>query len=177
MRFARTLLLAAILALLSHLAAAQDRVVSSDLNALPEPVRATRAAMLAAARAADVGALQAIIDAQDGSIQLGFGGAETAAQFAEGNSQTGDSLDVLADLADILEAPYAKVDDGEGGHFYIWPYLAGAELDKLTDADKVAAYQLIDPEALPDFVEYGGWLSLRTIIDEDGRWSAWVAGD
>ena len=176
MRPARPLLLATCLALAAP-AIAQDRVVSDDLKALPEPVRTTRAAMLTAARAADPGALQAIVDDQGKPIQLGFGGAETAAQFIEGNSQTGDGLDVLADLADILEAPYAKVDDGEGGHFYIWPYLAGGDLTDLTDADKVVAYQLIDPEALPDFVEYGGWLSFRTIIDEDGTWQAWVAGD
>jgi hypothetical protein len=173
----RTLLLAAALVLPASLGHAQDRVVSDDVSLLPEPVQATRAAMLAAAKAADVSALQAIIDGQDRPIQLGFGGAETAEAFATSNSATGDSLDVLANLVDILETPYAEVDDGEGGKFYIWPYLAGADLSALTDADKVVAYQLIEPDSLPDFVEYGGWLSLRTIVDEDGSWTAWVAGD
>lgn len=174
----RALLLTAILALGASPATAQERVVSSDIAELPEPVRAARDAMLAAARAADLDGLQAIIDKQGEPIQLGFGGAETAAEFATGNSATGDGLDVLADLVDILEAPYAEVADGEGGSFYIWPYLAGLDdLTRLTDADKVVAYQLIAPEALADFVDFGGWLGFRTIIDDGGTWQAWVAGD
>ena len=44
-------------------------------------------------------------------------------------------------------------------------------------ADKVVAYQLITPDALVDFADYGGWLGFRTIIDDDGTWQAWVAGD
>lgn len=173
----RLLPLLAALLLLPAAAMAQDRVVSSDLALLPKPVRETRAAMLAAARNADLASLQQIIDAQDKPIQLGFGGAETAADFATGNSVTGDGLDALAELVDILEAPFAQVDDGEGGSFYIWPYLAGGELTDLSDTDKVVAYQLVTPAALEDFIDYGGWLSFRTIIDEDGAWTAWVAGD
>ena len=175
MRHTRSLLLAAAIVLAAPLVQAQD--VSADLTQLPKRAQATHAAMLAAARAGDLAALQAIIDGQTGTIQLGFGGAETAAEFATGNSTTGDGLDTLAELVDILELPYEAVDDSEGGKFYIWPYLAGIDLAELGNADKVAAYQLIDPEALPDFVEYGGWLAMRTIIDADGRWSAWVLGD
>lgn len=172
------LLLTAMLALCAPAVLAQERIVSGDAAALPEAVRATRDAMLAAAKGADLAGLQAIIDAQGKPIQLGFGGAETAAEFATGNSQTADGLDVLADLVDILEAPYAKVADSEGGSFFIWPYLAGVEdLSALTDADKVVAYQLITPDALVDFADYGGWLGFRTIIDDDGTWQAWVAGD
>lgn len=168
-------LLAALL--LPATAIAQDRIVSSDLSLLPKPVRETRAAMLAAARNADLAALQQIADAQGKPIQLGFGGAETVADFAMAASLSGDGLDSLADLIDLLEAPFAQVDDGEGGSFYIWPYLAGGELTDLTDTDKVVAYQLVTPDALDDFIDYGGWLSFRTIIDEDGTWTAWVAGD
>lgn len=175
MHHACSLLLAAMLALAAPLAQAQG--ISADLTQLPKRVEATRAAMLAAAKAADLAALQAIIDRQSGTIQLGFGGATTAAEFATGNSVTGDGLDTMADLVDILEAPYEAVDDGEGGKFYIWPYLAGADLANLSDADKVVAYQLIDTDSLPDFIEYGGWIAMRTIIDADGEWSAWVLGD
>lgn len=175
MRLARPLLLAATLACLAPMALAQD--VSADVTQLPKSVQATYRSMLAAARAGDVAALQAIIDRQSAGIQLGFGGATTAAEFATGNSRSGDGLDVLAELVDILELPYEAVDDGEGSKFYIWPYLASADLEALSDADKVAAYQLIDPDSLPDFIDYGGWLAMRTIINADGEWSAWVLGD
>lgn len=171
------LLLTTIIALWASAAIAQESVVSDDLTLLPKPVRATRTAMIGAAKAADLAALQAIIDSQANAIQLGFGGAATAAEFATGNSVTGDGLDVLADLVDILEAPYAKVTD-EGGTFYIWPYLADVmDLATISDADKVVAYQLIDTTSLPDFIEYGGWIAMRTIVNEDGTWSAWVLGD
>ena len=172
---ARSLLLAAAFAMIAPLSLAQTG--SDGPSQLPEPVEATRAAMLAAAKAGHLAGLQAIIDNQDRPVHLGFGGAETAADFASSNSTTGDGLDVMADLVDILEMPFEAIDDGEGGKFYIWPYLASADLAKLSDADKVAAYQLIDPDSLPDFVEYGGWLAMRTIIDEDGTWQAWVLGD
>ena len=172
------LLLTALMALWAPTVAAQEAIVSDDISLLPEPVQATRAGMLAAAKTADFAGLQAIIDTQGKPIQLGFGGAETAAEFATGNSVTGDGLDALADLVEILEAPYTKVPDGAGGSFFIWPYLADVpDLATISDVDKVVAYQLINPESLPDFIEYGGWIAMRTIINEDGRWSAWVLGD
>lgn len=168
-------LAAAVFAVFSPLALAET--AGDNLDRLPEQVRATRAAMLAAAKAGDLDGLQAIIDESGKPTHLGFGGAKTAAEFAISNSGTGDGLDTLAELVDILETPYEAVDDGEGGKFYIWPYLAGADLANLSDADKVVAYQLIDPASLPDFIDYGGWLAMRTIIDEDGSWQAWVLGD
>lgn len=175
MLHARALLLAVTLALGAPLVQAQG--ISADLTQLPKRAQATHKAMLAAARAGDIAALQAIIDGQSGPIQLGFGGAETAEEFATTNSQVGDGLDTLADLVDILELPYEAMEDGEGSTFYIWPYLAGADLTSLSRADTVAAYQIIDPGSLPDFIEYGGWVAMRTIIDANGDWSAWVLGD
>lgn len=176
MRLARWLLAASI-TLAAPLALAQESPFSADLTLLPKRVQATHAAILAAAKTGQLSALDAVIAKQGKPIRLGFGDAETAAEFATANSATGDGLDVLAETVNLLETPYEAVDLGDGQRFYVWPYLAGVDLPTMSDADKVVAYQLVAPADLDGFIDYGGWLSLRVIIDADGTWSAWVAGD
>lgn len=155
-------------------ASAQD--TSADLTILPKRTQATHAAMLAAARAADFDALQAIIDRQGGTTYLGFGDAATVRDFATTNSATGDGIDALAELVDLLELPYERVETDTSAIF-VWPYLASIDLSTLSEADRVAAHQLVSAADLEAFVETGAWLSFRVVIEADGKWTAWVAGD
>lgn len=173
MRYILALLAAAAMALAPLPAIAQ---VSSDIGQLSKRARVTYSAIIAAARAGDLEALQAVIDRQGEPVGLGFGGAETAAEFAIGNSTSGDGLDVLAELVDLLELPYMR-EQTPNVTYYVWPYLDRMSLDEMTVADRVAAYQLVSPADLENFIEFGGWLSFRIAIDADGTWVFWAAGD
>ncbi|MFD2648725.1 hypothetical protein ACFSX5_13070 [Devosia albogilva] len=158
--------------------AAQETSVSSDLSALPAPVFETYEALLDAARAGDFDGLEQVRTERGDDLQIGFGGAETITDFLTANSLSGDGVDAMAGLIEILESPYARVDAGDGTMFYMWPFLAGLEdLSDLPLEQRLEAYQLVDADALDDFAEYGGWLATRTIIEANGRWTAIVAGD
>ena len=53
-------------------------------------------------------------------------------------SADGEGREILAVLADLLGAPFAAVDGGDGELVYVWPYLAVYEdLSALSPAEKV----------------------------------------
>jgi hypothetical protein len=163
---------------LSLPASAQETLVSNDLSALPAPALETYQALLDAARAGDFERLEQVRAKKGKDMQIGFGAAETITDFLVANSLSGDGVDAMAGLIEILEAPYARVDAGDGTVFYMWPFLAGVDdLGNLSLAHRLEAYRLVDADALDDFAEYGGWLATRTIIEANGTWTAIVAGD
>ena len=167
------LLTAVFLALATMPATAQ---VGNDVSQISKRARATYTALLTSARNADIAGLQAIIDKQGSRTELGFGGATTAQQFITDYAVDGEELVVLAELVNLLELPYMRVET-PNVTYYVWPYLDRIDLSSMTEADKVAAYQLVGPKDLENFVEFGGWLSYRIIIDVDGTWVSLAAGD
>lgn len=153
-------------------------VVSDDLSLLPEPVRAKREALLAAARSGEMDELKTIMDAEPAPPNVSFGDPEDPIAYLEQQSADGEGRETLAILADLLEAPYAAMDSGDGEAIYVWPYLAGMDdLSKLTAADEVVAIQLVGVDGLKDVKALGSWYNWRAFIGADGQWQAFVAGD
>ncbi len=153
-------------------------VVSDDLSQLPGPVRAKRDALIAAARAADMDAIKAIMDKEAMPVTVSFGGPDDPIAYLKETSADGQGREVLAILADLLEAPFAAMDGGDGKPVYVWPYLAASDdLGKMTPADEVVAMQLLGYEGMKNERELGAWYSWRTFIGPDGDWQAFVAGD
>jgi hypothetical protein len=180
----RLLAAAAIALSLIHPITAQDDVayldytVSSDLSALPEAVRATRAALVAAAHTGDIEALRPIIKAQTFPPTVSYGGADDAVDYLKSLSADGAGIEALAILLDLLEAPYAVFDSGSGDPSYVWPYLAVVpDLAALTPAEKVDAYRIISHEQFTELAEIQAWYYWRVYIGTDGEWQAFVAGD
>lgn len=153
-------------------------VVSDDLGRLPEAVRAKHDALLAAARAGDMAAIKAIIDNEPMPVTVSFGGPDDPIAYLKETSADGEGRELLAILADLLESPFAAMDDGNGKASYVWPYLAASDdLSKMTPADQVVAMQLLGFDGMKNEQELGAWYSWRTFIGEDGDWQAFVAGD
>jgi hypothetical protein len=177
------LILAALLMALAAPAVALDvpangYVVSSDLSELPEAVREKRAALLDAARSGDMDKLKAIFDAQKAPPNVSFGGPDDEIAYLKETSGDGGGLEVLAILADTLEAPFAAQGSGDGKVYYVWPYFAVIEdMRVLTPAQLVEGYRLLGWRGFEDMREYGGWLNWRAFIDENGELTAFVAGD
>jgi hypothetical protein len=153
-------------------------VVSDDLSQLPDAVREKHDALLAAARAGDMKAIKAIMDGQPTPVTVSFGGPDDPIAYLKESSADGQGLELLATLADLLEAPYAAMDNGDGTASYAWPYLAASDdLSKMSPADQVVAMQLLGYEGMKNEMELGAWYSWRTFIGENGDWQAFVAGD
>lgn len=151
--------------------------ISDDISALPEPVRAKRQALIDAARSGDIAALQSIIDAQDSPPNVSFGNPDDALAYLRDVSEDDDGRQILGLLVDLFDQPYAYYPDSGGETNYIWPYLAEIDPSALTPEQQVDAYRLLDSEAIEELKQMGAWYYWRTIINENGQWSAFVAGD
>lgn len=153
-------------------------VVSSDLGLLPEAVRAKHDMLLAAARTGDIAAIKAIMDKEPAPVTVSFGGPDDPIAYLKEVSADGEGRETLAILADLLETPFAAIDNGDGKAVYVWPYLAGMnDLSKMTPADEVVAIQLLGADKLTELRELGAWYNWRAYIGADGAWQAFVAGD
>lgn len=178
----RPLVLAAAL-LLATPALAQDSEawpvpeISSDLSVLPEPVRATRQALIEAARTGDVEALRPIIEAQKSPPTVSYGEPEDGLAYLKDTSEDGEGRQILGLLIDLLDQPFAYFPDGEGETYYVWPYLSQLDPTALTPEQEVDAYRLLNAEQLQELRDLEAWYYWRVYISESGEWSAFVAGD
>ncbi|MFC3705359.1 hypothetical protein ACFOOL_11390 [Devosia honganensis] len=154
-----------------------DLVVSDDVSALPEPVRAMREQLIEATRTGDLDSLQPIIDAQDTPPNVSFGRPDDALAYLREQSEDEEGRQILALLRNLLEMPYAVLGAGSDSPNYVWPYLAVADLAALTPGQTVDAYRLVTAAQLADMHGFGGWFWWRVYIGPDGDWQAFVAGD
>jgi hypothetical protein len=174
---------AVMLALLSTPAFAQTLeipesgfVVSDDLNQLPEAVRGKLLQVHAIANSGDIAQLTPILDADQTNVS--FGGPEDTTAYLKEQSADKEGLEILAILADLLEAPYAAMDGGDGRPVFVWPYLAAYEsLSEMTQGERVDAYQIMGYAAFEEMKGLDAWYFWRVYIGEDGQLQAFVAGD
>jgi hypothetical protein len=153
-------------------------VVSDDIAALPEAVRKKREQLLAAAASGDISALREVFDAEPAPPTVSFGMPDDPIEHLQRESGDGDGLEILAILANILQAPFAAMDGGDGEAIYIWPYLAAyMDIEDLTPAERVDAYRIMGYQQFEDMKGAGSWYYWRVFIAGDGRLQAFVAGD
>lgn len=104
-----------------------EYTVSSDLSALPEAVRKTRDALIAAALTGDIEALRPIVEAQAYPPTVSYGGPDDAVDYLKTYSADGQGIENLAIMLELLNAPYAVFDSASDNPSYVWPYLAVVE--------------------------------------------------
>lgn len=146
-------------------------------GALPAPVAEKAAAILEAAQARDYDALLALAAPDDFTYSFGDGGGDPTV-FWRALDMGGD--DVRAAIAGVLQMPCAVADWG-GPLNYVWPAAFEVPFDDLSEAELAGLAALYpDTELSYYFIDdmgtrgYVGW---RLIIDEDGRWTYFIAGD
>lgn len=153
-------------------------VVSDDLSLLPADVRKMHDDLMAAAKSGDIQKLAKIIEAQSAPVTVSFGEPPDEIEYLRGESRDGTGVAILAILANLLDAPYAAMDGGDGEPVYVWPYLAVFEdLRALSDEELVDAYRIMGLDDFKAYQEIGGWLWWRVYIGPGGRLQAFVAGD
>jgi hypothetical protein len=151
-------------------------VVSDDLSRLPEAVRSKLLQVHAIANSGDMAQLAPILTADRTTVS--FGGPDDPAAYLKQESADEEGLEILAILADVLEAPYAAMDGGDGKPVYVWPYLAVYEsLSELTPGERVDAYQIMGYAAFEEMKGLDAWYFWRVYIGDDGQLQAFVAGD
>lgn len=148
-----------------------------DVSGLPPAVAATRAELMEAASTGDLEALRPIVEGQPEPPVVTFGGVEDPIDFLRESSTDGEGRELLGILLELLEAPFAVLQQVEEQDLYVWPYLAAVRLDNLTPSELVELYKLVSHYDYESMLDAGGWYFFRIGIRADGSWAFFVAGD
>ncbi len=100
--------------------------------------------------------------------------------FWKAKSTDGEGREILAVLADIIDAGHAVLPIGrdvENSHLYIWPRFAEMALDKLSPEDEVQLYRLLKPADVKAMREKKKWTWYRLAIGADGTWLSFQKSD
>lgn len=141
---------------------------------LPEPVRKTRAAILAVAKTGDISGLAPLLG--DGATPMLSQTAPVGDPMTYLKEISGDpeGREVLAILADLLESGWVVVDQGTAQETYVWPYFAEIPVDRLTPPEIVELYRILTAADVDEMRAYGTWLFFRLTIAADGTWKTFL---
>ncbi len=137
---------------------------------LPEPVRKTRAAILEAARSGDIEALRAVLETSEMPPVLARGDVGDPIIFLKESSGDPEGREILAILIDLLEAGWVRLDPGEPGEMYVWPYFAAIPIDRLSPQQLVELYRILTAADVDEMRAYDAWLFFKIGIGADGSW-------
>ena len=149
-----------------------------DPGLLPDPVRAMRDKILEAALSGDLDRLKVVIQSNEMPPAFSFGeenGDPIASMKAESND--GEGREVMAILAEVLEAGYVHVDKGTPQEMYVWPYFAQYPITELTPAQTIELFKIVTSFEFNEMKEIGAYNFYRVGIGPDGTWHFFVAGD
>jgi len=150
-------------------------------DGLPEPVAATRRALLGAARTGEIEALRPIFERQRVAplVAPDMAGAEPVADPVDHlRRQSGDDegREILAILTELLETGHVKVGEGSATT-YVWPYFAEVPLADLTPRHHVELYRILTAIDVEEIARQGRYTFFRVGIAPDGRVRYFTAGD
>ena len=153
-------------------------LISDNIEALPAPVRDKRDQLIAAAESGDIAQLKLIFDAELAPPTVSFGAPDDPIAHLKAESGDGEGIEILAILRNVLAAPYAAMDGGDGDPIYIWPYFAAmGDLSTLTPGQLVDAYRITGHQKFQQQLAFGGWIYWRVSMTVRGELQAFVAGD
>lgn len=159
------------------LAQSSPKAIETDISKLPVRVRAMYQSILDTARAGDIEEMLPVLESNELMPQVSFGGANDPIAYWKESSGDKKGREILAVLVNILSMPYVHTGKGTDTEMYVWPYLAEADLEKLTPDQEVDLYRLVKPTEAKAMREFGGYIWYRLGIGPDGTWHFFVAGD
>lgn len=151
--------------------------VHYSTDELPKPVARMRAQLLETALAGDIERLRMVLEANEVMPTLSFTEIGDPIEFLRESSGDPDGAEILAILADTMEAGFVHADKGTVHEMYIWPYFARYPFAQLSATQKVEMYRIITAADFAEMEAYGAWLFYRVGIGPDGTLHYFVAGD
>lgn len=160
---------------------------SSDLTDLPQVLYNTAVLPKAVARMhsqlkeaavnGDLNRLRMVLESNEMPPTLSFGEIGDPIDFIKQSSGDGEGYEILAILADVLDAGFVHVDAGTAQEMFIWPYFARYPLQGLTPDQKVEMFRIITAGDFAEMKDFGAWTFYRVGIGPDGTLHFFVAGD
>jgi len=148
-----------------------------DIEELPAPVRTTRDAILRAARSGNIENLRMVLERNELMPLVAKVRPKDPIAFWKSQSPDGQGLPVMADMVEIMEAGYARLNAGTADERYVWPFFAVVPLDELTPAETVQLYQLSGAEKAKAMLDDKAYRSYRSGIGPDGTWHYFTADE
>ncbi|MCT7375975.1 cytoplasmic protein [Chelativorans salis] len=149
-----------------------------DLDQLPEPVRRMRNLIIEASRSGDLEKLRPLIGTGPEKTQLSLGGLDgDPIDFLREVSGDEKGHEILAILLEVMEAGFARLDEGTERERYVWPYFFALPLEELTPEQRVELFTLVTAGDYEDMKAFGAYIFYRAAITPEGRWLFFVAGD
>lgn len=149
-----------------------------DPGLLPDPVRAMRDRILEAALSGDMGKLRIVMESNEMMPALSFGEDQgDPIKAMKEQSNDGEGREVMAILAEVLEAGYVHVDKGTPQEMYLWPYFARYPITELTPPQTIELFKIVTSYEYNEMKEFGAYNFYRVGIGPDGTWHFFVAGD
>lgn len=152
---------------------AADLEIGYGTAKLPAPVAEMREAILAAVRSGKIAELRHAYELNELKPELGPEPVGDPVAHWKKISGDGEGLEVLAVLAEILDAGYVVLPLGrdiENNRIYVWPYFAEVPLQKLTPARQVELLRLVPPAVAKEMLQTGNYTYWRLAIGADGTW-------
>ncbi|MEP3048673.1 MAG: hypothetical protein ABJL55_15155 [Roseibium sp.] len=146
-------------------------------DTLPKPVARMRAQMREAALLGDIERLRIVFESNEVMPTLAFAEIDDPIDFLKQSSGDGEGFEILAILADTLDAGFVHVDVGTPQEMYVWPYFAQYPLHQLTPEQKVEMFRIVTAGDFAEMQDFGAWLFYRVGIGPDGTLHYFVAGD
>lgn len=148
-----------------------------DTSYLPKPVARMHSQMMETALSGDINRMRIILESNEVMPTLSFGEIEDPIDFLKESSGDGEGYEILAILADTLDAGFVHVDAGTPQEMYVWPYFARYPLHQLTPDEKVELFRIVTSADFDEMEQYGAWTFYRVGIGPDGTLHYFVAGD
>jgi len=156
----------------------QDRPqILYNKSYLPKPVARMHSQMMEAALSGDINRMRIILESNEVMPTLSFGEIEDPIDFLKESSGDGEGYEILAILADILDAGFVHVDAGTPQEMYVWPYFSRYPIQDLTPEQKVELFRIVTSGDFAEMEQYGAWNFYRVGIGPDGTLHYFVAGD
>jgi len=154
-------------------AAAPAPQVRYGTDGLPGPVLEMREAILSAVRSGRIEDLRHAWEFNELKPDLGVPSVGDPVAYWKQVSGDGEGREILAALAEILDAGYVTLPLGpdlENNRVYVWPYFAEVPLGALTPPQEVELLRLVPPAAVKAMREAGKYTFWRIAIGADGTW-------
>lgn len=152
--------------------------VITDISQLPEPVQRMRQLIIEAASSGDPEKLRALLGAGPTATQLSFGDVDPdPVDYLRSVSGDGEGQEILAILIDLLTTGLVRIDAGQPGEIYVWPYFAAVPLSSLSAPQRVELLRIVTAGDVADMENFGSYNFYRVGISPDGEWRFFMAGD
>lgn len=157
---------------------AQPDAIFTDPAMAPEAVQRMRELILEAAATGELENLRPLLGTGPTATRLALNGIDTdPVDYLRSVSGDAEGQEVMAILIDILNAGFARIDEGQPGETWIWPWFAAAPLENLTAPQRVELLRIVTAGDVEDMRAYGAYNFYRAGFAPDGSWRFFLAGD